>query len=70
MGYSMRTNRYRYTRWQNTSGVTVAQELYDHQDDPIAYQNLAAWVEYADTVQQLDAVLTKEWATSLAAYPN
>ncbi|MEO0330869.1 MAG: sulfatase, partial [Bacteroidota bacterium] len=53
MGYSMRTDRYRYTRWQDKSGATVAQELYDHRNDPIAYQNLATSVEYADTVQQL-----------------
>ncbi len=65
MGYSMRTDRYRYTRWQDTTGATIAQELYDHQDDPTAYQNLAISTEFADTVQQLDALLTKEWTRSL-----
>ncbi|WKN45953.1 sulfatase [Tunicatimonas pelagia] len=65
MGYSMRTDRYRYTRWQDTTGAMVAQELYDHQNDPIAYQNLAASAEYADTVQQLDDLLTEEWTRSL-----
>ncbi len=65
MGYSMRTDRYRYTRWQDTTGAMIAQELYDHQNDPVAYQNLATSVEYADTVQQLDDLLTKEWARSL-----
>jgi arylsulfatase A-like enzyme len=66
MGYSMRTDRYRYTRWQDTTGAIVAQELYDHQSDPIAYQNLAALAEYADTLHKLDDLLTQEWVQSLA----
>jgi len=70
MGYSMRTDRYRYTRWQDTSGTMVAQELYDHQDNPIAHQNLAVSAEYADTVQRLDILLTQEWATSLSVREN
>lgn len=67
MGYSLRTDRYRYTRWQDTLGAIVARELYDHQNDPIAYRNLAASAEYADTVQKLDFLLTEEWVASLAA---
>ena len=35
MGYSMRTDRYRYTRWiERRSGDIVGEELYDHQRDP------------------------------------
>ena len=35
MGYSLRVDRYRYTEWRDfDSGVTLAQELYDHETDP------------------------------------
>jgi arylsulfatase A-like enzyme len=37
MGYSMRTNRYRYTEW----GIHGA-ELYDHETDPAENVNIAA----------------------------
>ncbi len=38
MGYSVRTERYRYTMW--ASG-TEGEELYDHQEDPSELRNLA-----------------------------
>lgn len=35
MGYSIRTNRYRYTQWHDANtGALVASELYDHRADP------------------------------------
>lgn len=37
-GYSIRTERYRYTCWQ---GVEVGEELYDYQTDPNEMKNLA-----------------------------
>jgi arylsulfatase A-like enzyme len=40
MGYSMRTNRYRYTEWQDKQGKVVARELYDHQTDPAETKNV------------------------------
>ena len=70
MGYSVRTERYRYTRWQDTTGTVVAQELYDHQNDPIAYQNLVGNAKYADTVRQLEILLAQEWANSLTVQTN
>ena len=66
MGYSMRTDRYRYTRWQQrATQQTVGQELYDHQNDVLVSENLAEDPEYADTVQQLDSLLDVRWASSL-----
>ena len=42
MGYSMRTDQYRYIEWQDrrTQSV-VATELYDHKQDPQENQNIA-----------------------------
>ncbi len=67
MGYSMRTERYRFTKWQNVeSKEVVAMELYDHKDNnPTAQANLASLPQYADTVAILNNLLDKEWETSL-----
>jgi arylsulfatase A-like enzyme len=37
-GYSLRTDRYRYTEW---AGAKQGVELYDHETDPHEYTNLA-----------------------------
>jgi len=62
MGYSLRTGKYRFTRWQkyeNPSEV-VALELYDHTDGKIATVNLADKPEYKQEVSRLDKMLTNE----------
>ncbi|WP_404307350.1 sulfatase [Neorhodopirellula lusitana] len=43
MGYSLRTDRYRFTRWVNRYDHTKldAIELYDHQNDPQENHNIA-----------------------------
>jgi iduronate 2-sulfatase len=42
MGYSLRTDRYRYTEWRDwRSGEIVARELYDHETDPDETINVA-----------------------------
>ena len=41
MGYSFRTQRYRYTEWINKRGKVVATELYDYDTDPLETKNLA-----------------------------
>jgi uncharacterized sulfatase len=38
MGYSLRTERYRYTMWSDGAD---GEELYDYQDDPRELKNLA-----------------------------
>ena len=41
IGYSIRTDRYRYTEWRNyRSGDVLAQELYDHKRDPYETANV------------------------------
>jgi iduronate 2-sulfatase len=47
MGYSLRTDRYRYTEWiDRKSGETIERELYDHDEDPLETVNLAGRREY------------------------
>lgn len=53
-GYSLRTDRYRYTEWD---GGKQGVELYDHHTDPHEYTNLARDVKHAETVKQLSAKL-------------
>ena len=41
MGYSMRTDRYRYTEWRNyQTGNVLARELYDHRHDAAETRNI------------------------------
>jgi iduronate 2-sulfatase len=53
-GYSLRTDRYRYTEWD---GGKQGTELYDHQTDPQEFTNLSKDSRHADTVKQLSAKL-------------
>jgi len=59
MGYSMRTDRYRLTRWVHREDHTrvEAVELYDHQADPQENINLARDSKNASLV----AELTSQW---------
>ena len=61
-GYSMRTERYRYTEWQNPrTGEVAARELYDHTVDPDENQNLATDPSRADLIDRLSAKLAAGW---------
>ena len=45
MGYSMRTDRYRYTEWRDwKSGDVLGLELYDHDTDRGETVNLAGQI--------------------------
>ena len=61
MGHSMRTERYRFTRWVGAGGALLATELYDHQTDPEENTNLAVLPEHAKTVAELTAQAAKGW---------
>ena len=54
MGYSVRTERWRYTEWG-----AAGSELYDQDADPHEYQNLAKDAHYAGTVAELKALLPR-----------
>jgi arylsulfatase A-like enzyme len=59
MGYSMRTDRYRFTRWvdRDDHSKVDAIELYDHQTDPEENINLANNPENKALVERL----TRQW---------
>jgi len=63
MGYSMRTERYRFTRWVQRDDHTkvVAIELYDHQTDPQENQNIAHDPKQAALVAKLTEQWEKGW---------
>jgi len=54
IGYSYRTERYRYTEWINKFNKTVAAELYDYRDDPL------------ETINQIDKPAYAELRAKLA----
>lgn len=67
MGYSMRTNRYRITAWQDRKdpGRIEEVELYDHQTDPGENINIAARAENAAIVNELVHKLGLGWRAAL-----
>jgi len=61
MGYSMRTDRWRYTEWRKPNGSVMATELYDQQADPQENVCLAKRPEDAALIRQLAAQLQAGW---------
>jgi arylsulfatase A-like enzyme len=59
MGYSIRTDRYRYTDWGGEA------ELYDYATDPDEKVNLAADPEHAPRVRELSGRLKAGWRSAL-----
>jgi len=56
MGYSLRTERWRFTMWDDgRKGI----QLYDHDVDPRENRNLADDPKHADTVKELTALLNE-----------
>lgn len=63
MGYSMRTNEYRYTRWvkfNSPDKEIVERELYDHSTSKVAKENLAVKPEYKKKVAEMDKLMDQE----------
>jgi uncharacterized sulfatase len=54
MGYSIRTERWRYSEWEDGKRGT---ELYDEKNDPGEMRNLAKDPKYAKTVAEMRALL-------------
>ncbi len=65
MGYSMRTDRYRFTEWLVPGTDFRAYELYDHRTDPDENINLAVAVEHKQLVDELKEKLHAGWKAAL-----
>ncbi|MEM6689737.1 MAG: sulfatase [Planctomycetota bacterium] len=67
MGYSMRTDRYRFTRWENRNDPddVVAIEVYDHANDPAENVNIATDPANDGLVRELTQQYLKGWQGAL-----
>lgn len=62
MGYTIRTDRYRYTEWvQFRSGESLTCELYDHHDDSDEIRNVADNLAYSQEKEYLSRMLREGW---------
>jgi iduronate 2-sulfatase len=62
MGYSLRTDRYRYTEWLNLqTGAIEARELYDDANDPGETVNHAAEKDFTDELHRHQQLLSAEF---------
>jgi iduronate 2-sulfatase len=67
IGYSMRTERYRFTRWVDRQDPNhlYATELYDHQTDPGENTNIATDPAQQTLIEQLTAQAIAGWKGAL-----
>jgi iduronate 2-sulfatase len=57
MGYSLRTDAFRYVEWRDRHTGTIAEtELYDHTMDPLESTNLAHHPDYLSALETLRAL--------------
>ncbi|MFC2133118.1 sulfatase-like hydrolase/transferase [Bacteroidota bacterium] len=66
MGYSIRTERYRYNEWINWETKELAGiELYDHETDPDENENIAGKPEHVELIKDLAIQLKAGWKKAL-----
>ena len=65
MGYSMRTDRYRYTEWVDRERRIVSSELYDFRIAPTETVNLAARDGHESLIESLSQRLRAGWRSAL-----
>ena len=65
MGYSMRTDRYRYTEWLKDRKDVVGVELYDYEKDPKGNASIAHLPENKELVAKLSKMLHDGWRAAL-----
>jgi iduronate 2-sulfatase len=58
-GRSIRTERWRYTEWDEAK---KGAQLYDHDNDPKEYKNLATDPKYADVVKEMQKRMREAYA--------
>lgn len=70
MGYTIRTNQYRYVEWYNWNkedqvrGEFLSRELFDHFADPLENKNLANEAKHLKTVEFLSNQMKLGWRNS------
>jgi arylsulfatase A-like enzyme len=66
MGYSMRTERFRYTEWKHLrSRKILARELYDHKRDPQENVNVIDDPRYTTVLKNLEGMMKRGWKSML-----
>jgi uncharacterized sulfatase len=64
-GRSLRTERFRFTRWLSLQGTgegkTVQTELYDYQADPLETRNVASDPGYRGILTELNDLMDGGW---------
>lgn len=76
MGYTLKTNHYRYTAWMPFTYETckpdwdfiIAEELYDHRIDRAEDFNIAAVPDMLNTKEHLKLLLQNGWRSALPMY--
>ncbi len=62
MGYSIRTERYRYNEWiDQKNNKVVARELYDLKNDPLCKECIVEYPEHKELVAKLHEQLKAGW---------
>ncbi len=70
MGYSMRTDRFRYTEWKHLkSGKILARELYDHSTDPQENVNIVDEPRCRAVLKDLEKMMKLGWKGALPQPP-
>ncbi len=64
MGYSMRTNRHRYTEWSALDSPYATTELYDYKNAPVEWRNLANRPDAVSLVNGLAHMYREGWQGS------
>lgn len=60
MGYTVQTDRYRYTEWiRKSTGELMARDLFDHQTDPDENRSIATNPENEELMQKLSVLLDR-----------
>ena len=72
MGYTMRTEQYRFTQWVNNKDHTKVKaiELYDHKTDPLENTNVANDPANRALVKKLAAASNAGWQAALPKHSN
>lgn len=66
MGYTMRTENFRYTEWKHVkTGKIPVRELYDHGKDPQENINVIDDPKYAEVVKKLEQMMKRGWKGAL-----